>query len=409
MKSDMNKQMLFESLNALYSWVKKEKYVGWDPYDGLSGRISRRFTDKKLLNIAMIQLNLYSPVNLRPLFGIQKGCSNKALALFLRSCLHLYTITNHEKFKVEAKTILKLLERQNINNNTTKFSCASHYFPYIAPKDYLSYSIPDIICVTESLKSFIVAYEILGKKKYFNLAHKGMRFLLGDLLEKSDYTAYFKYTPQEKGKIVFNISALALETMSFILKHHSKCSLIEIGEQVTELLLQHQRDDGAWPYSLYTESGIYYWQVDYHQGFILDGLVSFLPYIRDENLKRRALKAIEKGINFYMNRQFSPEGWSYYRYPIKYPIDVHNQAQGIITFSKLYRAFKNPKYLNFAEKIANWTIQNMQDPSGYFYAHKWSKFINKIPYMRWAQAWMMLALATLLKAYTNNKGEENAD
>ena len=38
----------------------------------------------------------------------------------------------------------------------------------------------------------------------------------------------------------------------------------------------------------------------------------------------------------------------------------------------------------------------MQDPQGYFYAHDWGFFKNKIPYMRWSQAWMMLALSELL-------------
>ena len=390
-------KMLLDSINSLYSWVKKERYLGWDPYDGLSGEISRKFADKKLLNIAIIQLNLYSPVNLRPLLGIQKGCSNKALALFSRAYLYLYATTEREEFKFEAKVLLKELEKQNISSNINKFSCASYYFPYVAPKHYLSNLIPDIICVTESLKSFITAYEVLGKKNYLNLALNGLKFLLEDLLEKSDDSAYFKYTPHEKGKIVFNVSALALEVISLMLNHHFKYSLIEIGEQVTEFLIKHQRGDGAWPYSLFPASGIYYWQIDYHQGFILDGLVSFLVYIRDDNLKQGTLKAIEKGVNFYANRQFSTDGWSYYRYPIKYPIDIHNQAQGIITFSKFYRAFKDPKYLNLAKKIAEWTIQNMQDPRGYFYAHKWPFFLNKIPYMRWAQAWMMLALATLLE------------
>ncbi|WP_240910682.1 hypothetical protein [Thermococcus sp. MV11] len=370
--------------------------MGWDPYDGLSGDISRKFTDKKLLNILMIQTNLYSPINLRPLFGIQKGRANKALALFSRAYLYLYALTGYEEFKIEAKYLLKELEEQNICYDSHKFSCASYYFPYIAPKHYLSHSLPDIICVTESLKSFVTAYEVLGTKKHLNLARGAMKFLREDLLEMSSDKAYFKYTPEEEGKIVFNVSALALETMSSMLKHRFDNNLVEIGEKVTRLLLQHQRSDGAWPYSLYINSGIYYWQIDYHQGFILDGLVAFLPYIQDKNLKDESLNAIEKGVSFYITRQFSKEGWSYYRHPIKYPIDIHNQAQGIITLSKLYRAFEESKYLNFAERIAEWTIKNMQDSSGYFYTHKWPGFVNKIPYMRWAQAWMMLALTTLL-------------
>ncbi|AEC51936.1 hypothetical protein PNA2_1020 [Pyrococcus sp. NA2] len=394
----MDTQMFWDSLNSLYSWVKRERYLGWDPYDGLSGKISRKFADKKLLNIAIIQLNLYSPVNLRPLFGIRKGRSNKALALFSRAYLYLYSITGSEEFKIEAKTILNALEEQNISNDNRKFSCASYYFAYIAPKHYLSSSVPDIICVTESIKSFVTAYEVLGKRKYLNLALRGTNFLVNDLLELYKDVAYFKYTPEERGKIVFNVSALALETIASLLKHAFNTSLIEIGENIIELLLKHQRKDGAWPYSLYLDSGIYYWQIDYHQGFILDGLATFLPYIQNEELRKITLKSIESGVSFYMNRQFSSDGWSYYRYPIKYPIDIHNQAQGIITFSKLYKAFSDLKYLNFAKRIAEWTIRNMQDSSGYFYTHKWPGFVNKTPYMRWAQAWMMLALSELLVA-----------
>ncbi|NJE11146.1 hypothetical protein [Thermococcus sp. MAR1] len=405
----MEQGLLWKSVDSLYSWVKKEKYRGWDPYDGLSGNISQRFAHKKLLNIALIQVNLYSPLNLRPLFGIRSGRSNKALALFSRAYLYLYSMTGLEEFKIEAKGLLKQLENQNLSKNKDKFSCASYYFPYIAPKHYLSASLPDIICVTETIKSAITAYEVLGKKHYLNFAIKGLNFLIGDLLEESNGIAYFKYTPEEQGKVVFNVSALALESTARLLKYTLNDELIEIGENIMKLLLEHQREDGAWPYSRYFGSNLYYWQIDYHQGFILDGLIEFLPYLEDDSLKRDCVKAILKGAEFYMRKQFTPEGVSYYRYPVKYPIDIHNQAQGIITFLKLYRVFYESKYLNFAERIAEWTIRNMQDPSGYFYAHRWPGFVNKIPYMRWAQAWMMLALATLVNSKIGDNDESFND
>ncbi len=400
----MDTQILWDSLRSLYSWVKKERYKGWDPYDGLSGEISRKFADKRLFNILLIQLNLYSPINLRRLFGIQKGHSNKSLALFSRAYLNVYALTKYEEFKIEAKIFLKMLEKRNLSADNKTFCCASYYFPYVAPKHHLSASTPDIICITESLKSFMTAYEVLGKRKYLNLALKCANFLVDSLLESSNNVSYFKYTPTEKGKIVFNVSALALEAISCLLKHIPNDNLIEIGEKVVGFLLRYQRKDGAWPYSIYTDSGIYYWQIDYHQGFILDGLNAFLPYIQNKQLREKTLESIESGVSFYMNKQFSSDGRSYYRYPIKYPVDIHNQAQGIITFSKLYKAYENPKYLNFARIIANWTIKNMQDPDGYFYTHRWPGFTNKIPYMRWGQAWMTLALSILI---LSTKGEDN--
>ena len=55
---------------------------------------------------------------------------------------------------------------------------------------------------------------------------------------------------------------------------------------------------------------------------------------------------------------------SKWRLPKIYPVDIHNQSQGIITFSKL-RSY-HPSYFNFAKTIKEWTIENMQDKTGYF-------------------------------------------
>jgi len=80
---------------------------------------------------------------------------------------------------------------------------------------------------------------------------------------------------------------------------------------------------------------------------------------------------------------------------LRFPVDIHHQAQGIITLSKLYAMFKEDKYLDSARKIAEWTVENMQDETGFFYYQKWPFLTNKIPYMRWSQAWMILALSSL--------------
>jgi hypothetical protein len=56
----------------------------------------------------------------------------------------------------------------------------------------------------------------------------------------------------------------------------------------------------------------------------------------------------------------------------------------------------SPEYLPFARKIALWTIENMQDEEGYFYYRCGKFYKNKIPYIRWGQAWMMNALSYLL-------------
>ena len=95
--------------------------------------------------------------------------------------------------------------------------------------------------------------------------------------------------------------------------------------------------------------------------------------------------------------QQKPDGQGIYRYPKKYPVNIHNQAQGIITFTRAAAFGFGDHYLDFARTIAEWTIKNMQDLDGHFYYLKYPLFTNKIPYIRWSDAAMAYALSVYLK------------
>jgi hypothetical protein len=70
-------------------------------------------------------------------------------------------------------------------------------------------------------------------------------------------------------------------------------------------------------------------------------------------------------------------------------------AQSIITFMTLKDLDENnPRR---AMLIFTWAMDHMLDEKGYFYYQIRSFFTNRISYMRWSQAWMLLAFATLLE------------
>ena len=52
--------------------------------------------------------------------------------------------------------------------------------------------------------------------------------------------------------------------------------------------------------------------------------------------------------------------------------------------------------LRLAERVAEWTIDNMQDPTGYFYYRRYPLMVARIPMLHWGQATMFHALALLL-------------
>jgi len=54
--------------------------------------------------------------------------------------------------------------------------------------------------------------------------------------------------------------------------------------------------------------------------------------------------------------------------------------------------------LGLALKVAKWTIEQMQDRTGYFYYRRYSRWlVNKTPTLHWGQATMLCALAGLYK------------
>ena len=76
-------------------------------------------------------------------------------------------------------------------------------------------------------------------------------------------------------------------------------------------------------------------------------------------------------------------------------------AESINCLSELSNDF--PEGIEIAKNVAIWTIDNLQDNSGFFYHGIFKSriigvpFKSKIAYMRWGQAWMLKGLTNLLK------------
>lgn len=56
------------------------------------------------------------------------------------------------------------------------------------------------------------------------------------------------------------------------------------------------------------------------------------------------------------------------------------------------------EYKTLTDNLVTWMLDNMLSPQGYFYFRKMRYYTNRIPYMRWSQAWAFLALTQYLSA-----------
>jgi hypothetical protein len=218
-------------------------------------------------------------------------------------------------------------------------------------------------------------------------------FCLDRLLVDRGEAFFFRYKPSTPlDYCVFNASMKAaqfvLEANSYLGEEQGTNEAI----RAYQFLISRQKPDGSWDYSVDLRTGNERRQIDFHQGFMLDGLVTFVERVGHD---AAVVESYERGLEFYRNEQFLPSGQGLYRHPRRWPTNIHNQAQGIVTFQKALGLGLDQG--GFARTIADWTLDHMYDSrGGFFYYLKYPLFTNKIPYLRWGQAWMLYALSFLV-------------
>ena len=366
-----------ESLNSLVGWIESERYMGYDPYD-LITPFSDRFQRRALFYAQ--QFGKISPVNIRRIAGVKKAHNPKGLALISSAYFNMYNSTGNRDFLKKAENLINILK--GLRSPGFEEFAWGYNFPWASRNFFLPAYQPSIVVSATVGKMLLKHHEITGKEESLKIAQSVGNFILKRLNRyETDRHLCFSYTPYDHSR-TFNASLMGAEILSILYRKTGEKTFLIPAKKAARYAIEHQKKDGSWAYG-YSENGKEMELYDFHQGFVLDSLK-----VISESLDMEMKKPIDSGLRFYREKLFYENGMSVYRYPKVYPTDIHNQAQGILTFNR------HGDHA-FSHRVALWTIENMQDKEGYFHYQAWPNFSNRIPYMRWGQAWMMLALSYL--------------
>jgi len=378
-------QVLF----ALIEYIENEKYAGYDPYDALMGKCKFKIFGKwgPALAVQFIKRN---PINLRPLFGIKKSINPKAIGLMLQAYCILYEITKEKKWLDQSHLFFSwLCEHQSSDYKGVSWG---YPFTWANPEKKLPVFTPTAVVTGFVIRGIFAYYKLTKIPEALEMMRGAVDFVLDELhITKNDDGVCFSYT-HFKQDCCYNASLLAAETLARMCAVSHDHTLYNLSCKAVDFVVSHQHSDGRWNYSIDLQKGIERAQIDFHQGYVLESISNIMELLQIKSAKYS--DAITKGSDYYYSKQFFPHGQSRWRLPKVYPVDIHNQSQGIITFTRLGKF--NPLFSSFAHKIADWTISHMLSEQGYFYYQKHYLFTNRISYMRWSQAWMLLALTTLM-------------
>jgi hypothetical protein len=388
---DQEARVVFDSLTRVQRWVEEHDYEAYEPFDGLSSPLHRLTSSSLLLDRILQQAVRQCPINLRPLLGIKPLPSTKGRGYMAGGYLTLLSITGEEKYRARAVECLEWLMAHK-SPKFREYSWANHF-------DYASrggrYSKDDSIIVWSSLvgQSFLDGYELLGDRRFLDVAESVCRWILALPREKTAAGTCLSYHMLEQHK-VHNANMLGAAMLARTWRHARHQEYLDVATAAMEYSCTRQRPDGSWWYG---EEEKYHWVDNFHTGYNLDSLKCYVDATGDMTFKRQ----LEDGFEYFKNNFFEPSGRPKYYHNRAQPVDIQCAAQAIETLAKF--ADRGEDVLPIALRVVRWTVANMQDRRGYFYYRKYPVMTAKIPMLHWGQATMFHALAHLLRALDERK------
>ena len=387
----MSKYQIDNSLSSLLNYCEANDFKGWDPYDGLNSKVFsalglNRFS---IFRLAWIQLFKRNPINLRKFLLVPKGYNPKGIGLFLSGYSKVLLATDKSKIdKIhELRNKISHLAEILISLQSEGYSgsCWGYNFDWQARGGlFFPSGTPTVVATTYAAFGLFDAYEATGEKRYLKTALTSANFVLNDLRRdyREDGTFLFSYSVTKGNNTVYNASLLGSKLLSRIYFYTKDETLINIAKGSVQAVINAQEQDGSW---VYGELSIQSWKDSFHTGFNLECLADYMKYSGDTSIE----ESVNRGFDYYLKNFFTDDGVPKYYHNETFPIDIHSPAQLVVTIERLGRT---KEYSNLVDKVVRWTINNMKDSSGYFYYQKKKYWTNKIPYMRWSQAWMAHSL-----------------
>ncbi len=376
-----------QSLVRLDKWLRSHTYEGYEPYDALTSYLRPLAFGNPLADRVLQQMVLRCPFHIRPLLGIRANKSASGMGLLARGYLRMWVLTKDEEYKNKAIYCLDWL----IKNQSSGYSghCWGLNYDHVSRGGRLARHMPNVVSTSIIGQAFLDGYEVLDDKKYLEVAIGVCTFILRELpREETSNGCCISYVPFEQ-RSIHNSSMLAAAMLARTGKYADNELAIRVMKDAVRYTCERQLPNGAWYYG---EGSKYHWIDNWHTAYNLDSLKCYLDHTNDKSFERN----LHKGLKFYIDNFFLQSGKPKYYFDRQYVVDIQCAAQAIDTLS--YFANYDSFLLELAFKVADWTIGNMQDTSGYFYYRRLRWKTVKIPMVRWGQATMLCALTHLITA-----------
>jgi hypothetical protein len=379
-------------------------FAGWDPYDGLNSRFFRAtpFFRIPKARQAWIQVVKRSPLNLRPIFGQSPEVLAKGLALFALGAWRLADRGGADAPAWRSRGTELLAHLDRLRSPGFDDHCWGYPYDWQSRAFFQPRNSPNLICSVFAAMAFERRTD--GGDRTTRPAEV-RRFIERHLWREKGDVKWITYTPTTDTQ-VHNVNMLGAALLARgagkggsgdVAGGSGSVAAGEAGSAAAggaadaarvamRFSVDRLRADGSWPYG---EAPNQAWVDNFHTGYNLVALEDYRATTGDTLMD----ETLEKAYRYWDRTFIRADGAPGYYSGSFWPVDIHSAAMAILTY--LFCDRLDPDAVTKARRVADWTLQHLWDGRRNFIFQKTGWYDNKVPQIRWGQAWMFWALAEL--------------
>jgi hypothetical protein len=362
--------------------LEADGFAGWDPYDALSSPLVRACARTPALRVAAVQAFKRAPVNPRPALGVPKRRHTKGLALLVSAYSHIARLEQGAPYRPLALRLAEELAGRAVPTDggvgfAYDFDVQTRWGAYRAGQ-------PNAVVTAFAAHALLDAAE-LGAAALATPAVAALDFACSELLVEEAGERWFAYYAGSRTPI-HNASLLIAGVVARAAEPGS--ASWEAARGAIAYSLARQRPDGSWPYGEHPRLG---WVDGLHTAYALEALARW-----DARAGHAAVRAaLGRGLDLYLTRLIDPDGAPRATVASRYPLDIHAAASAVTALCRL--AAYDQRAQPAAASVLDWTLRTMRRRDGRFAFQRHRLWRNAVPYVRWSDGHMLLALASYLE------------
>lgn len=371
------------SLERLTAWVEGHDYKAYDPGDGNNSYLHALTFNNLFLERVLQQSIMRCPWNIRPVLGVRPHTSTKGMGYLGWGYARMFAATKDPRYEERAQRCLQwVLHHRSPNYGQY---CWGNHFSFSTRGGKLPKLEPTIVWTSLIGQALLDAYELWGRPAYLEAAASAADWIMHLPREETATGCCLSYVARRQNS-VHNANMLGAALLARVGKLMRHPETLQVAQEAMLYSCTRQRPDGAW---FYGEHPQYHWIDNFHTGYNLDSLKRYQAYSGDRTFDYQW----RRGYAYFEKTFFEPDGRPRYYHNQRQPVDIQCAAQAIDTFTLLADDF--PGALELACRVADWTLENMQDADGHFYYRHLGWMRAKMAMFHWGQGTMTKALAAL--------------